>query len=156
VIYNWERNNCYGAASEDFINRVANYYKPGSATKGGVSDQIADPNSGKWYVAENYVVDSPEVTNDNWLCVTGGTKLDEPWPVLAINQQTAEEAYLAVLDHAGCSFPNRDELDVRLIKEVSRENIVLYLRSIWFDPLETKTTTAAPPTTTAAPPTTTA
>jgi hypothetical protein len=45
-------------------------------------------------------------------------KLDEPSEFMPINQQTAEEAYLAVLNHAGCSFPNRDAIDIRIIGEV--------------------------------------
>jgi hypothetical protein len=37
---------------------------------------------------------------------------------MPIRQQTAEEAYLAVLDSAGCSLPNRDAIDKRIIQEV--------------------------------------
>ena len=56
---------------------VANYYKPGPATSSDVRDRIAKPSSrggddiGSWYVAENYVDGSPEVTADNWLGVDG-------------------------------------------------------------------------------------
>jgi pectate lyase len=37
---------------------------------------------------------------------------------MAIDQQTPEDAYHAVLDHAGCSKPNRDNIDRRIITEV--------------------------------------
>ena len=33
-------------------------------------------------------------------------------------QETAEDAYQSVLDHAGCSLPNRDSVDARIIDEV--------------------------------------
>ena len=44
--------------------------------------------------------------------------LDSPWPAMAINQETPDEAYKTVLEHAGCSFPNRDAVDKRVIEEV--------------------------------------
>jgi hypothetical protein len=37
---------------------------------------------------------------------------------MPIRQQTAEEAYLAVLEQAGCSMPNRDSIDTRIMEEV--------------------------------------
>ena len=39
---------------------------------------------------------------------------------MAINQQTPEAAYRAVLAHAGCSKPNRDSVDGRIIEEVRK------------------------------------
>jgi pectate lyase len=109
---------CYGGAGKEPVNMVANYYKAGPATESSASNMIASPNGGVWYVADNYVHGHPEVTDDNWLGMDGGTKLDKPWPAMPINQHTAEEAYLAVLDHVGCSFPSRDEVDARIIDEV--------------------------------------
>ncbi len=138
VLYNWGYNSCYGAEAHQggdrrkppiefsTINMVANYYKPGPATQSGVSDRIAEPSArsgddkGSWYVADNVVLGSSEVTNDNWKGVDGNKykRLDSPWPAMAIKQQSPEDAYKAVLDHAGCSFPNRDAVDTRIIKEV--------------------------------------
>ena len=69
----------------------------------------------------------PAVTADNWkggVQPQGGTsdrsglKLDQPWPALPINQQTAQEAYRAVLEKAGASLPSRDSIDARIVKEV--------------------------------------
>jgi pectate lyase len=125
---------------------VANYYKPGPATQpGNMSHQIAAPWSrngdsgyGKWYIADNVMVGSQEVTNNNWkgvvpsLTAVKGVqehnpgnleaipnlKLDKPWPAMAISQQTAEEAYNSVLEHAGASLPERDAVDFRIIDEV--------------------------------------
>jgi hypothetical protein len=138
VLYNWGYQSSYGAEAHQrgdrrnppiefsTINMVANYYKPGPATRSGVRDRIADPSArssddkGSWYVADNVVAGSPEVTEDNWKGVNGNNyiRLDSPWPAMAINQETPEAAYGAILEHAGCSLPNRDAVDSRIIEEV--------------------------------------
>lgn len=144
VLYNWGSNSCYGGerqqkGNEKFnfsnINMVANYYKVGPATTPGeVSHRIANPSSrdgaadyGKWYVADNVVEGNASVTADNWNggvqpqggeSFIAGLKLDEPWPAMAINQQTAEEAYHSVLANAGATLPKRDAVDARIVDEV--------------------------------------
>jgi len=140
VVYNWGYNSCYGGEAHQkgdrrnpkiehsTINMIANYYKAGPATKEGVRSRIADPSSrdgdadaGKWWVSDNFVVGSPSVTVDNLKGVTktnSAYRLDKPWPAMPINQQTAGEAYLAVLRIAGCSLPKRDAIDRRIIEEV--------------------------------------
>jgi hypothetical protein len=137
VLYNWGYQSSYGAEAHQrgdrrnppiessTINVVANYYKPGPATDSGVRDRIAEPSArdsddkGSWYIADNVVVSYPAVTTNNWLGVDGSNyiRLNEPWPAIVIHQQTPEAAYHAVLDHAGCSKPNRDSIDRRIIKE---------------------------------------
>ncbi len=145
VVYNWGYNSSYGGEkqqpsdstpSHSFteINMVANYYKPGPATQpGSVSYRIANPgyrnvktDYGKWYIADNTMVGNAQVTADNWnggVQPAGGSgdfqylKLSTPWPSMAINQQTAEEAYNSVLDQAGCSLPKRDAVDTRIIND---------------------------------------
>ncbi len=139
VIYNWGYQSCYGGEKQqrgnpkfDFstFNMVANYYKPGPATKPGeVSYRIANPSGrtetdyGKWYIADNVVEGNQDVSADNW---NGGVqtkisfekiKLDKPWPSLSINQQTALEAYHSVLDNVGAILPKRDAVDSRIIEE---------------------------------------
>ena len=147
VIYNWGYNSCYGGSNRDTaperahfnffkVNMVANYYKPGPATEPGkVSYRIANPyfneddrsSFGKWYVADNVVEGNEDVSLDNW---NGGIqtrndeiglkrlKLDKPWPSMPINQQTAHEAFNAVLENAGATLPKRDIIDTRIIQEV--------------------------------------
>ncbi|WP_346857802.1 pectate lyase [uncultured Draconibacterium sp.] len=154
VIYNWGFESTYGAESQQKgndkfnfsnVNMVANYYKPGPATlPGRLTSQIAAPWSrngdsdyGKWYIADNVMLGSPEVTNDNWKGVApaltaikgvqehnptnydaiSGLKLHKPWPAMAIKQQTAEDAYKSVLEQAGASLPKRDVVDLRIIEE---------------------------------------
>lgn len=142
VLYNWGYNSCYGGEKYDKahrhdgfdINFVANYYKPGPATlPGPVSWRIVNPSYrheadyGSWYVADNYVVDAPEVTADNW---NGGVQMPEmsdgvqkvrrfePWPSMPIAEETAEEAYLSVLENVGATLPRRDAIDTRIVNDV--------------------------------------
>jgi pectate lyase len=105
---------------------VANYYKSGPATKSEIRDRIANPSSrgsgdsGNWYVSDNVVEGFPEVTANNWLGVDGDSfkRMAAPWKAMPIRQQSPMDAYRAVLEHAGCSLPNRDPIDARIIEEV--------------------------------------
>ncbi|WP_297088103.1 exo-alpha-sialidase [uncultured Draconibacterium sp.] len=145
VIYNWGYNSCYGGERvEDSypdklnsftVNMVANYYKPGPATEPGpVSHRIARPAfkkdqdfHGMWYIAENTMEGNKQVSLNNW---DGGVhkeyeeqdlnmlKLNEPWPAMPINQQTAKEAYGLVVQNAGAFLPKRDVIDTRVLNEV--------------------------------------
>jgi pectate lyase len=140
VIYNWEYASSYGGEARQkgdrrnppiehsTINMIANYYKPGPATESKVRSRITAPSSrdedaeaGKWWVSDNFVEGSPTVTANNLLGVTktsSAYRLNEPWPAIEIDQQTAEEAFQSVLDHAGCSLPTRDKVDADIIDDV--------------------------------------
>ncbi len=143
VIYNWGYNSLYGGENQQVrndkfnfseFNIVGNYYKPGPATESGkVSYRIANPSYrrvktdyGKWYVADNFMTGSPEITAKNWeggvqpqggIADTSYLKLKEAWPSMPIHQQTAEEAYKTVLENAGAVLPERDAVDSRIIEE---------------------------------------
>lgn len=136
VIYNWGYESCYGGEKQQVgdanhaftsINMIANYYKPGPSTKdNGTTRRLANPSArsatdkGDWYVAENYFDGQPDITANNWIGVVGSNynKLSAPWSAMAINQQSPQDAYLSVLDHVGCSLPNRDKVDVDIIDDV--------------------------------------
>ena len=141
VIYNWGFNSAYGGEANDLdrdgpsstINVVANYFKPGPATRPKVASRILNPTTengpdgyGKWFVAENVVVGSPGITNDNWTLGVQGVdesvkkqiRSDAAFPSVPINQQTAEEAYRQVLKRAGATLPGRDAVDARIIRDV--------------------------------------
>ncbi len=137
VLYNWGYNSCYGAEKEQSgkpqfnfstINMIGNYYKYGPGTDPGVRARIAEPSTrngeddaGKWWVSGNFVNGNSAVTEDNWKGVSRSEayfRLSGPWDAMPINQQTPEEAYNMVLDHAGCSLPVRDTVDKRIIEEV--------------------------------------
>ena len=145
VVYNWGYNSCYGGGAlhkngtdprftitNTDVNMVANYYKPGPATgPGNVHHRIANPSwadgaCGKWYIEGNVMEGSERVTHDNW---DGGVQPNSdlpevmdsirrksPWPAMPIRQQTAQEAYISVLDHAGASV-HRDAVDLRIISD---------------------------------------
>ena len=141
VIYNWGFNSCYGGEAQQVgndrfnfseFNIVANYYKPGPATRPGeISYRIANPgyrnetdDFGKWHIADNIVEGNTLVSADNW---KGGvqTKMsfekirkDKFWTSMPINQQSAEGAYKVVLESAGALLPKRDAVDTRIIDEV--------------------------------------
>ncbi len=140
VIYNWGFNSLYGGEQQQpgndkfnfsTFNIVANYYKPGPATEPGeVSYRIANPSFrnendfGKWYIAGNVVEGYDDVNKNNWnngvqtgICLEK-IKLENHWPSMPINQQSAEKAYTAVLDNAGAILPERDPIDTRIIEEV--------------------------------------
>lgn len=146
VIYNWGYNSIYGGErvqkndpekySETYLNIVNNYFKPGPATQGGeVSYRIANPSArsdedyGYWYINGNYVCGNERVSNNNW---DGGVqmskkqihllpklKLDAPWAAMPIEEHTAQQAYDLVLANAGCSKPNRDAVDRRVLNDVA-------------------------------------
>jgi len=144
VLFNWGYNSCYGGENQQVgnpkfsfsrFNIVANYYQPGPATQpGNVSYRIVNPSMrnsdtadfGKWYVAENVIEGSDRVTATNWnggIQPSGGdsnlqfVKMEEPWPSMPINQQTADEAFDLVLKNAGATLPKRDPIDTRIVKE---------------------------------------
>jgi pectate lyase len=155
VIYNWQHESVYGGESQQpiratsahklnetfnhfSVNMVANYFKPGPGTQPDRKTRICSPWSrngaadyGDWYLADNYLVGSPEVTADNWkgvfpkseavsldLDAIPGLRLDAPSECMPIQQETAEDAYQSVLDHVGCFLPKRDVIDDRIIEEV--------------------------------------
>jgi hypothetical protein len=146
VLFNWGHRTIDGGDGSSRINLVANYFKPGPATRGALRQQICRiygrssryeyPGFGKWYVEGNVVEGDPVVTANNWAggvqfnqaqevkgeTVPMGTeakvRVFEQFPAPAITQQTAEEAYQLVMAYAGASLPRRDSVDVRVIESV--------------------------------------
>ena len=137
VLYNWGYNSCYGAEGHQVgndkfnfstVNMIANYYKPGPGTSSGVRSRIAEPSTrdgeadaGKWWLSDNVVEGYPSVTANNWEGFASSQsyfRLDAPWDAMAINQELPEDAFESVLASAGCSKPNRDVIDKRIIEEV--------------------------------------
>ena len=135
VVFNWGYNSCYGGGAADSrrteldsstFNMIANYYKPGPATRDKVKRRIAEPGTdneggvGSWFVAENVVEGFPDVSKDNWKGIDGDKfkKLQKPWDSMAIKMTSAEKAYEKVLETVGCSLPKRDSIDARIIQEV--------------------------------------
>ncbi len=141
VIYNWGGNSAYGGEPSDLdlrkagINMVANYYKPGPATRtGSLSYKIVEPDPqgtvySNWYIDSNYVFGNSNATGDNWTYGVQGVtdevkaqiKSATPFPFDFTTRHTAEEAYDAVLQQAGASLPRRDTIDNRIVWEVANK-----------------------------------
>jgi hypothetical protein len=132
VMYNWGHNNIYGGEAGNY-NIVNNYFKYGPATNKNVRYRIVNPSKtdkldfGKWYVNGNHVDEANDVTKNNELGIDmpkEGTAADKikliqanAFATINITEQTATEAYNAVILYAGASY-KRDTLDARIIKDV--------------------------------------
>jgi len=160
VAFNWQHRTMDGEDETSLVNVINNYLKPGPATTPDMRNVIARmqlrshyssdrpwvlnhkyfkaDRPGKWYVSGNIVEGSPEVTKNNWLGMRGPEELArvntpfEGWPVA---QQSAADAYQAVLAKAGATLPRRDAVDRRVI-EMVRTGKVSTTTGIINDPKE--------------------
>jgi len=138
VIYNWISYSTNGGEGGNY-NIVNNYYKYGPSTATGNSSgvpirhEIMNPSNSstlpypKIYLSGNYVDGAPAISASNWkgMAFAGGSladsaqsKVTAPFDLPAIPVQSAEEAYEAVLQYAGCNLPARDTLDARIVADV--------------------------------------
>ena len=84
---------------------------------------------GKFYIDGNFVEGYPDVSADNW---TKGVQPDDyikadsliaaarqsvAFPFAPVNTQTAQDAYVYVLNNSGALFPQRDTVDRRILRE---------------------------------------
>ncbi|WP_162633059.1 polysaccharide lyase [Echinicola strongylocentroti] len=145
VIYNWQHRTMDGGDETSQINVINNYYKAGPATNENMkavfarieSRSMYSPGSawaagewyskqedrpGKWYVAGNIMDGNQEITKDNWKGMRGPedlARVNTPfvgWPVAP--HQSADEAFLSVLEKAGATLPKRDKVDQRVANMV--------------------------------------
>lgn len=122
VIYNWGFNSSYGGEGGNH-NMIANYYKPGPASRHRRRIVETWNPPGKWFIQNNVVAGSPAVIADNW---RGGVqakgrksqRLDIPLLVDPVETQTADLAYASVLISVGAVLPVRDPVDRRIVDEV--------------------------------------
>ncbi|GAO30160.1 pectate lyase [Geofilum rubicundum JCM 15548] len=135
VIYNWGANSGYAGEGGSY-NMVNNYYKPGPASSN--RSRIFQPNpdngsnaqpAGVWgvfYVHGNYMNQSTSVTTDNWVGIhpNPSSKNKEELKSYTefdkglVTTHSAQDAFDAVLAHAGASF-KRDAIDERIARETS-------------------------------------
>ncbi|WP_367389139.1 polysaccharide lyase family 1 protein [Lewinella sp. LCG006] len=141
VIYNWGANSCYGGEAMN-VNIVNCYYQPGPASSNTDRIIAIDKNTkpetavyniwGKYYIAGNYVADSPNATADNWTYGVFdqfhsryGEVSDEEKAAIRIPAEhpinnnvtthSAQEAYEKVLAIGGASYV-RDAVDARIVE----------------------------------------
>jgi hypothetical protein len=140
VVYNWRSANaCYGGEVQinggvSQINMVNNYYKPGPATPSELKFVKANYDSskakgvGQWYLAGNIMEGEKRMSKRNVLGLDQTALPDiasknfavvaKPFSIsAALPQQTAVEAYKAILAGAGAILPRRDAVDKRLVDE---------------------------------------
>ena len=84
---------------------------------------------GKFYITGNYVYGFPDVTSDNWTkgvqkdsyynseALIANSKQSAPFRSSPVYTQTAEAAFVSVLDSAGAILPCRDTIDRRIVRE---------------------------------------
>jgi hypothetical protein len=140
VVYNWDGRTTDGGAQ--YVNFVRNYYKPGPATGGPLTElnpQFENPGFGpqQYYVEGNVMegVHGPEGPLPPFAGVDPeGT---QPWPVTLpdpffesyVTTQSAADAYLNVLADVGCNRPMLDDHDIRVINE-TRNKTYTYSGSV--------------------------
>ncbi|GJQ63849.1 MAG: pectate lyase [Melioribacteraceae bacterium] len=125
VLYNWRDNSAYGGEAGN-VNIRHNYYKYGPATLSDVKARIIEPYDldSDWYLEGNYICGYPDVTENNAMGVHGTFALaqrqklaEEPFQIIDIQMQSAEEAFGSVTQFAGANFPFRDSIDTRVLQE---------------------------------------
>jgi rhamnogalacturonyl hydrolase YesR len=134
VVYNWGFNSAYGG-ERGRQNMVANYFRPGPATRPGVRGRIVEPwdSLGRWYVAENFVDGSPAISADNWnggvqgaFAAVQRTKHENAsFPFAPVTTERPDAALRSVLARGGANLPRRDPVDERIVREV-REGSATY------------------------------
>jgi hypothetical protein len=127
VVYNWKSKTTDGGCKQ--VNFVNNYYKPGPV--GGVTwlmkpdgDQLGLGDMQRFYIVGNEIVGILEPSEDNWTLVfpqyatADQIRSDVPLFEPYVETETADEAYLDVLDDVGDTRPMRDPIDQRIVSEV--------------------------------------
>lgn len=131
VIYNWGINNVYGGEG-GYYNMVNNYFKSGPSTSSRKYQIVTVDSSeqfpyAKYFLSGNFVFGSATNTANNWLGVTmksgklsdtTKSKVTTQFSFEGVTTHTAEEALTLVLQKAGCTKPNRDTLDARIVNDV--------------------------------------
>lgn len=151
VLFNWYGRTVDGGDYSACYNIYNNYYKPGPATPVAepVGHRVIKPDGiknrngfrmiGRVYCDGNIVEGNARVTANNW---DGGVQVGgdgispadeamvrhyEPFAHPFYNVMKADEAYEFVLNNVGASFPQRDELDKKIIEEV-RTGVPFYAK----------------------------
>jgi hypothetical protein len=140
VVYNWADYNTNGGEGGAY-NVVNNYYKYGLSTLNSSTSGVNRRNMlinpfqqdvpplpyGMYYLDGNHCDNSPIISEQNWKGASfaggsandsTGSKVFVPFHNVNINMQSAADAFTDVLAKAGCSLPNRDTLDQRIVNDV--------------------------------------
>ena len=150
TVFNWWNRTVDGGDNTSYMNIIGNNYKPGPITpadqpvawrivkvENGRSPQ-GRGQFGRAYVTDNKTWGNADVTADNW---AGGvmagdnfvTKenehlwkmvhMEKPFDMAPVTIMPVEEAYDFVLGNAGATFPKRDAVDTRVMKQIATGKI---------------------------------
>ena len=125
VVYNW-KSKCMYAGEAGNYNIVNNYFKPGPATSKSASKEFLEPYKpySNYFISGNTMDQNTEITADNRFGIDMGEDsvdsilIDSPHPISDYSPLAAQEAFEAVIEHAGASY-KRDAVDLRIVEEVS-------------------------------------
>src|SRR5262249_537625 len=129
VVYNWGGRTTDGGAHE--VNFVGNYYKPGAASVYfyALNAQYGGfPGSQQDYFTKNVMPGQFPTANQTggrtsstecggWLPTNYSSWVSAPFFSSYANIQSATNAYKSVLSDVGCTQPQIDDHDVRVIRE---------------------------------------
>lgn len=127
VVYNWVHRTTDGGVRE--VNFVANYYRPGPATKTYtlLKPDPGDPDRAmRAHMTGNVIESKTDFDADNWKAYIGPTagmakvKSDEPLFEPFVKTHSAKDAYDSVLADVGATRPRQDAIDRRIIEEVRK------------------------------------
>ena len=150
TVFNWWNRSVDGGDHSSYMNIIGNNYKPGpiTPTDEPIAWRIVKVENGRdkanrhifgrAYVADNKTWGNAEVTADNW---KGGVmagdnfvttekpelmkqvRAEQPFEMAPVTITSAEEAYEHVLACGGASFPKRDAVDKRVVKQIKTGKI---------------------------------
>lgn len=129
VIYNWGGSTAgYNNDAESItrMNYVGNFLIPGANSENsGIAYETGSPFNQSFFQDNYYNYKKPE---NQWELVEFDEawntkqiqkyKQNQPFPTGPINTDDARKAFQRVLAHGGASLPNRDAIDMRVIRDV--------------------------------------
>ncbi|MDO4758345.1 MAG: polysaccharide lyase [Rikenellaceae bacterium] len=145
TVFNWWNRSVDGGDHTSFMNIINNNYKPGPITPEGkpVSWRIVKVENGRSpeargkfgraYVSGNKTWANDEVTADNTKGVEASAPMtdemrkaiimEKPFEMAPVTILPTDEAYEFTLTKSGASFPKRDAVDERVMKQVKTGKI---------------------------------
>ncbi len=150
TVFNWWNRTVDGGDNTSYMNVINNNYKPGPITPEGkpIAWRIVKVENGRSpegrgqfgraYVSGNKTWGNAEVTADNW---KGGVQagdqfvteeheqlwkmvhMEKPFEMAPVTILPTDEAYEFVMGNAGATFPKRDAVDTRVMKQVKTGKI---------------------------------
>lgn len=126
VIYNWRVRSSEVGPDETLAHLIGNYYKPGPDThrgrqRKGIMIARGATTGTRIYLEGNFGEYRRTATEDDWAEVEGSDRFQAEGELFApsgIGVETAQSAYQRVLAGAGATAPQRDAVDVRVVREV--------------------------------------